>query len=141
MNQPGKTTSGKCLVPLTAGAKKKVILAGPGKGVDGTNEGGLDPSKHHIVSKMHHHCTCCQRCLTTEFKIVKGFITTAAIPIRWTEGSMVPVRGHPARARAAASSIVPHFNGSGASRGSGDSRPEGKLDGVALRGSATMCQS
>ena len=56
---------------LTAGAKK-VIMAAPGKGVDGTfvmgvNEETYDPGKHHIVS----NASCTTNCLAPVAKVLQ----------------------------------------------------------------------
>jgi glyceraldehyde 3-phosphate dehydrogenase len=124
---------------LAAGAKK-VILAAPGKGVDGTfvmgvNEDTYDPDKHHIVS----NASCTTNCLAPmikvlhdEFKVVKGFMTTThayTMDQRLLDGSHSDLR----RGRAAAMSIVP--TSTGAANAVGQVIPElkGKLDGVALR--------
>ena len=124
---------------LTAGAKK-VILAAPGKGVDGTfvmgvNEDTYDPGKHHIVSNASCTTNCLApvaKVLNDEFKIVRGFMTTAhayTMDQRLLDGSHSDLR----RARAAAISIIP--TSTGAAQAVGQVIPElkGKLDGVALR--------
>jgi len=124
---------------LTAGAKK-VILAAPGKGVDGTfvmgvNEETYDPGKHHIVSNASCTTNCLApvaKVLNDEFKIIRGFMTTAhayTMDQRLLDGSHSDLR----RARAAAISIIP--TSTGAAQAVGQVIPElkGKLDGVALR--------
>jgi len=124
---------------IQAGAKK-VILAVPGKGVDGTfvmgvNENTYDPAKHHIIS----NASCTTNCLAPvakvlhdNFKIIKGFMTTVhayTMDQRLLDGSHKDLR----RCRAAALSIVP--TSTGAAKAVGEVIPElkGKLDGVALR--------
>ena len=124
---------------LSAGAKK-VILALPGKGVDGTfvmgvNEETYNPDKHHIVS----NASCTTNCLAPvvkvlhdQFTVVRGFMTTAhayTMDQRLLDGSHSDLR----RGRAAAMSIVP--TSTGAANAVGQVIPElkGKLDGVALR--------
>ena len=102
---------------IKAGAKK-VILAVPGKGVDGTfvmgvNEGHYDPKKHHIIS----NASCTTNCLAPvakvlheNFKIVRGLMTTIhayTMDQRLLDGSHKDLR----RARAAALSIVPTSTG------------------------------
>ena len=124
---------------LTAGAKK-VILAAPGKGVDGTfvmgvNENTYDPDKHHIVSNASCTTNCLApvaKVLNDEFKIVRGFMTTAhayTMDQRLLDGSHNDLR----RARAAAISIVPTSTGAATAVGQVIPELKGKLDGVALR--------
>jgi glyceraldehyde 3-phosphate dehydrogenase len=124
---------------IRAGAKK-VILAVPGKGVDGTfvmgvNESAYDPKKHHIIS----NASCTTNCLAPiakvlhdNFKIIKGFMTTVhayTMDQRLLDGSHKDLR----RSRAAALSIVP--TSTGAAKAIGEVIPDlmGKLDGLALR--------
>jgi glyceraldehyde 3-phosphate dehydrogenase len=124
---------------LSAGAKK-VILAVPVKGIDGTfvmgvNEETYNPDKHHIVS----NASCTTNCLAPvvkvlhdQFTVVRGFMTTAhayTMDQRLLDGSHSDLR----RGRAAAMSIVP--TSTGAANAVGQVIPElkGKLDGVALR--------
>jgi glyceraldehyde 3-phosphate dehydrogenase len=124
---------------LSAGAKK-VILAAPGKGVDGTfvmgvNEETYDPDKHHIVS----NASCTTNCLAPvikvlhdEFKVVKGFMTTThayTMDQRLLDGSHSDLR----RGRAAAMSIVPTSTGAATAVGQVIPELKGKLDGVAMR--------
>lgn len=124
---------------LQAGAKK-VILAVPGKGVDGTfvmgvNESAYDPDKHHIISNASCTTNCLApvaKVLNDNFKIVKGFMTTVhayTMDQRLLDGSHKDLR----RSRAAALSIVP--TSTGAAKAIGDVIPDlkGKLDGLALR--------
>jgi glyceraldehyde 3-phosphate dehydrogenase len=124
---------------LLAGAKK-VILAVPGKGIDGTfvmgvNEETFNPQKHHIIS----NASCTTNCLAPvakvlhdEFTIVKGLMTTVhsyTMDQRILDGSHKDLR----RGRAAALSIVP--TSTGAAKAVAEVIPDlkGKLDGVALR--------
>jgi glyceraldehyde 3-phosphate dehydrogenase len=124
---------------LAAGAKK-VILAVPGKGIDGTfvmgvNEETYDPQKHHIIS----NASCTTNCLAPiakvlhdEFTIVKGLMTTIhsyTMDQRLLDGSHKDLR----RGRAAALSIVP--TSTGAAKAVTEVIPalKGKLDGVAMR--------
>jgi len=124
---------------LNAGAKK-VILAAPGKGVDGTfvmgvNEDTYDPGKHHIVSNASCTTNCLApvaKVLNDEFKIIRGFMTTAhayTMDQRLLDGSHNDLR----RARAAAISIVPTSTGAATAVGQVIPELKGKLDGVALR--------
>ena len=124
---------------IRAGAKK-VILAVPGKGVDGTfvmgvNEGSYDPKKHHIVS----NASCTTNCLAPvakvlheSFGIVRGLMTTVhayTMDQRLLDGSHKDLR----RARAAALSIVPTSTGAATAVGEVIPELKGKLNGVALR--------
>ncbi|MDQ5986740.1 MAG: Glyceraldehyde-3-phosphate dehydrogenase [Syntrophus sp. SKADARSKE-3] len=124
---------------IAAGAKK-VIIAAPGKGVDGTfvmgvNEDQYDPQKHHIVS----NASCTTNCLAPvvkvlhdRFKITRGLVTTVhayTMDQRLLDGSHKDLR----RGRAASMSIVP--TSTGAAKAVTEVIPDlkGKLDGVALR--------
>jgi glyceraldehyde 3-phosphate dehydrogenase len=124
---------------LTAGAKK-IIIAAPGKGIDGTfvmgvNEHTYDNKKHHIIS----NASCTTNCLAPvvkvlhdEFTVVRAFMTTVhayTMDQRLLDGSHKDLR----RGRAAALSIVP--TSTGAARAVTEVIPElkGKMDGVALR--------
>jgi len=124
---------------LAAGAKK-VILAVPGKGIDGTfvmgvNETSYDAAKHHIIS----NASCTTNCLAPvvkvlhdRFKIRRGFMTTVhayTMDQRLLDGSHKDLR----RARAAAMSIVPTTTG--AAKAVTEVIPDlkGKMDGLALR--------
>jgi glyceraldehyde 3-phosphate dehydrogenase len=124
---------------IKAGAKK-VILAVPGKGVDGTfvmgvNEGQYDPKKHHIIS----NASCTTNCLAPvakvlheNFKIVRGLMTTIhayTMDQRLLDGSHKDLR----RARAAALSIVPTSTGAATAVGEVIPDLKGKLNGIALR--------
>ncbi len=124
---------------IKAGAKK-VILAAPGKGIDGTfvmgvNEESYNPEKHHIVS----NASCTTNCLAPvakviheQFKIVRGFMTTVhayTMDQRLLDGSHKDLR----RARAAAMSIVPTSTGAASAVAEVIPDLKGKLDGVALR--------
>jgi glyceraldehyde 3-phosphate dehydrogenase len=124
---------------ITAGAKK-VILAAPGKGIDGTfvmgvNEESYNPEKHHIVS----NASCTTNCLAPvakviheQFRIVRGFMTTVhayTMDQRLLDGSHKDLR----RARAAAMSIVPTSTGAASAVAEVIPDLKGKLDGVALR--------
>jgi glyceraldehyde 3-phosphate dehydrogenase len=124
---------------LAAGAKK-VILAVPGKGIDGTfvmgvNEETYDPHRHHIIS----NASCTTNCLApvakvlhASFKIVRGLMTTVhsyTMDQRLLDGSHKDLR----RARAAALSIVPTSTGAATAVGQVIPDLKGKLDGMALR--------
>ena len=124
---------------ITAGAKK-VILAVPGKGIDGTfvmgvNEASYDPAKHHIIS----NASCTTNCLAPlvkvlheKFGIVKGLMTTIhsyTMDQRLLDGSHKDLR----RGRAAALSIVPTSTGAASAIGEVLPALKGKLAGIALR--------
>jgi len=124
---------------IQAGAKK-VILAVPGKGVDGTfvmgvNENTYDPQRHHIVSNASCTTNCLApvaKVLNDNFKIIKGLMTTVhayTMDQRLLDGSHKDMR----RGRAAALSIIP--TSTGAAKAVGEVIPDlkGKLDGVSLR--------
>jgi len=140
MESTGKFRSrDEAAVHLRAGAKK-VIIAAPGKGVDGTfvmgvNEATYDPQKHDVIS----NASCTTNCLAPvamvlhdSFSIVKGLMTTVhsyTMDQRLLDGSHKDLR----RARAAAMSIVP--TSTGAAKAVAEVIPslKGKLDGLALR--------
>jgi len=140
MESTGKfRTRDEAAVHIRAGAKK-VIIAAPGKGVDGTfvmgvNEETYDPKKHDIIS----NASCTTNCLAPvamvlqdTFSIVKGLMTTVhsyTMDQRLLDGSHKDLR----RARAAAMSIVP--TSTGAAKAVAEVIPslKGKLDGLALR--------
>lgn len=124
---------------IRAGAKK-VILAAPGKGLDGTfvmgvNEDTYDPAKHNIVS----NASCTTNCLAPiakvlhdRFGIVKGLMTTVhsyTMDQRLLDGSHKDLR----RARAAGMSIVPTSTGAALAVAEVIPALKGKLDGLALR--------
>ena len=124
---------------LAAGARK-VIIAAPGKGIDGTfvmgvNEGAYDPAKHHVIS----NASCTTNCLAPVVKVLhdaftirRGFMTTChayTMDQRLLDGSHNDLR----RARAAAMSIVPTTTGAAKTVGEVIPALKGKLDGVALR--------
>jgi len=124
---------------IVAGAKK-VILAVPGKGIDGTfvmgvNEETYDPEKHHIIS----NASCTTNCLAPVakiihdgFKIVRGLMTTVhsyTMDQRLLDGSHKDLR----RGRAAAMSIVPTSTGAADAVTQVIPELKGKLGGLALR--------
>jgi glyceraldehyde 3-phosphate dehydrogenase len=124
---------------ITAGAKK-VILAVPGKGVDGTfvmgvNEETYDPKKHHIISNASCTTNCLGpvvKVLHEKFGIVKGLMTTVhsyTMDQRLLDGSHKDLR----RGRAAALNIVPTSTGAASAIGDVIPALKGKLGGIALR--------
>jgi glyceraldehyde 3-phosphate dehydrogenase len=136
----GKFTKREDLIGhITAGARK-VILAAPGKGVDGTfvigvNEDTYDPAKHNIIS----NASCTTNCLAPiakvlhdNFTIIKGLMTTVhsyTMDQRLLDGSHKDLR----RARAAAISIVPTSTGAAVAVAEVIPALKGKMDGLALR--------
>jgi len=124
---------------LAAGAKK-VILAAPGKGIDGTfvmgvNEDAYDPSKHHIISNASCTTNCLApvaKALHDEFRIIRGLMTTVhayTMDQRLLDGSHSDLR----RGRAAALSIVPTSTGAATAVAEVIPDLKGKLGGLALR--------
>ncbi|HOW56692.1 MAG TPA: type I glyceraldehyde-3-phosphate dehydrogenase [Smithellaceae bacterium] len=136
----GKFRKGADLTGHIAAGAKKVILAVPGKGIDGTfvmgvNEASYDPAKHHIIS----NASCTTNCLAPlvkvlheKFGIVKGLMTTIhsyTMDQRLLDGSHKDLR----RGRAAALSIVPTSTGAASAIGEVLPALKGKLAGIALR--------
>ncbi len=136
----GKFRKGAELAAHIAAGAKKVILAVPGKGVDGTfvmgvNEETYDPAKHHVIS----NASCTTNCLgpvakviNEKFGIVKGLMTTVhsyTMDQRLLDGSHKDLR----RGRAAAMSIVPTSTGAASAIGEVIPDLKGKLEGIALR--------
>lgn len=136
----GKFRKGAELAAHIAAGAKKVILAVPGKGVDGTfvmgvNEETYDSDKHHIIS----NASCTTNCLGPvakvvheKFGIVKGLMTTVhsyTMDQRLLDGSHKDLR----RGRAAAMSIVPTSTGAASAIGEVIPALKGKLEGIALR--------
>ena len=136
----GKFTKRENLIGhITAGARK-VILAAPGKGLDGTfvigvNENTYDPVQHNIIS----NASCTTNCLAPiakvlhdNFTLIKGLMTTVhsyTMDQRLLDGSHKDLR----RARAAAMSIVPTSTGAAAAVAEVIPALKGKMDGLALR--------
>ncbi len=136
----GKFTKREDLTGHIAAGAKKLILAAPGKGVDGTfvmgvNEDTYDPAKHHIIS----NASCTTNCLAPmakvlhdNFTIIKGLMTTThsyTMDQRLLDGSHKDLR----RGRAAALSIVPTSTGAAVAVAEVIPALKGKLDGLALR--------
>jgi len=136
----GKFRKGAELSAHIAAGAKKVILAVPGKSVDGTfvmgvNEEAYDPARHHIIS----NASCTTNCLAPvakvlheKFGIMKGVMTTIhsyTMDQRLLDGSHKDLR----RARAAGLSIVPTSTGAASAIGEVIPALKGKLDGIALR--------
>lgn len=136
----GKFRKGAELAAHIAAGAKKVILAVPGKGVDGTfvmgvNEETYDPAKHHIISNASCTTNCLgpvAKVLNEKFGIVKGLMTTIhsyTMDQRLLDGSHKDLR----RGRAAAMSIVPTSTGAASAIGEVIPDLKGKLEGIALR--------
>ncbi|MEQ8181931.1 MAG: type I glyceraldehyde-3-phosphate dehydrogenase, partial [Smithellaceae bacterium] len=136
----GKFRKGAELAAHIAAGAKKVILAVPGKGVDGTfvmgvNEETYDPAKHHIISNASCTTNCLgpvAKVLNEKFSIVKGLMTTIhsyTMDQRLLDGSHKDLR----RGRAAAMSIVPTSTGAASAIGEVIPDLKGKLEGIALR--------
>ncbi|MCF8054272.1 MAG: type I glyceraldehyde-3-phosphate dehydrogenase [Deltaproteobacteria bacterium] len=124
---------------LEAGAKK-VIIAAPGKAIDGTfvmgvNEETYDNGKHNIVSNASCTTNCLApvaKVLNDSFGIEKGLMTTIhayTMDQRLLDGSHKDLR----RARAAAMSIIPTSTGAASAVAEVIPSLKGKLDGIALR--------
>lgn len=125
---------------LTAGAKRVIISAPGGKGVDATfcvgiNSNSFDPQKHIVVS----NASCTTNCLAPlakviheRFGILKGHMVTVH---SYTNDQKVLDLPHEdlRRSRAAALSMIP--TSTGAAKAIGLVLPElaGKLDGTAIR--------
>lgn len=129
----------QCIGHLNAGAAK-VIIAAPGKNVDGTfvmgvNEKTYNTETHHIVSNASCTTNCLApvaKVLQENFTIVRGLMTTVhsyTMDQRLLDGSHKDLR----RARAAAMSIVPTSTGAAAAVAEVIPALKGRLDGIALR--------
>jgi glyceraldehyde 3-phosphate dehydrogenase len=136
----GKFTKREDVVGHISAGARKVILAAPGKGMDGTfvmgvNEGTYDPAKHNIISNASCTTNCLApvaKILNDNFGIVKGLMTTVhsyTMDQRLLDGSHKDLR----RGRAAAMSIVPTSTGAAAAVAEVIPALKGKLDGLALR--------
>lgn len=136
----GKFTKREDLAGHIAAGAKKVILAAPGKGLDGTfvmgvNEDTYDPARHNIISNASCTTNCLApiaKVLDDNFGIVKGLMTTIhsyTMDQRLLDGSHKDLR----RGRAAALSIVPTSTGAAMAVAEVIPSLKGKLDGLALR--------
>ncbi len=136
----GKFRKGTELNAHIAAGAKKVILAVPGKGVDGTfvmgvNEETYDPARHHVISNASCTTNCLGpvvKVLHDKFGIVQGLMTTIhsyTMDQRLLDGSHKDLR----RGRAAALNIVPTSTGAASAIGEVIPALKGKLDGIALR--------
>ena len=126
---------------ITAGAKK-VIISAPSKDSDkipsyllGVNEEKLDIGKYNIVDMASCTTNCLAlvaKALNDNFKIVKGFMTTAH---SYTNDQKILDLPHKdlRRARAADLNLIPTSTGAAKSIGKVIPELEGKLDGIAIR--------
>ena len=136
----GKFTKREDLAGHLAAGAKKVILAAPGKGLDGTfvigvNEDTYDPARHNVISNASCTTNCLApiaKVLNDNFGILKGLMTTVhsyTMDQRLLDGSHKDLR----RGRAAALSIVPTSTGAAVAVAEVIPALKGKLDGLALR--------
>lgn len=126
---------------ITAGAKK-VIISAPSKDPDkvpsyilGINEEKLDLKKYDIVDMTSCTTNCLApvaNVLNDNFKIIKGFMTTAH---SYTNDQKILDLPHKdlRRARAADLNLIPTSTGAAKSIGKVIPELEGKLDGIAIR--------
>ncbi|MBU1993061.1 type I glyceraldehyde-3-phosphate dehydrogenase [Patescibacteria group bacterium] len=125
---------------LHAGAKK-VIISAPAKSEEiptfvlGVNEENYDSKKDDIVSMASCTTNCLApvaKVLNDNFKIIKGFMTTAH---SYTNDQRILDLPHKdlRRARAAALNMIPTSTGAALAIGKVIPELNGKLDGIALR--------
>lgn len=125
---------------LDAGAKK-VIISAPSKSAEvatfvlGVNEKDYDSKKDDVISMASCTTNCLApiaRVLNDNFKIVKGFMTTAH---SYTNDQKILDLPHKdlRRARAAAINMIPTTTGAASAIGKVIKDLDGKLDGIALR--------
>ncbi len=125
---------------LKGGARKVLISAPGGKGVDativlGVNDGDYDPARHDVISNASCTTNCVApmvKVLNDTFGVVRGFMTTVHA---YTGDQMLLDGPHKdlRRARSAAINIVPTTTGAASAAGLVIPAVAGKLDGVALR--------
>jgi glyceraldehyde 3-phosphate dehydrogenase len=132
------TERNEALKHVTAGAKK-VLITAPAKNADATIIMGVNQEKYDSSMQVISMASCTTnsiapplKVMVDEFKIVKGFLTTAHA---YTNDQRILDLPHKdlRRARAAAVNIVP--TSTGAARAIHEVIPElkGKMDGIALR--------
>src|SRR5512136_3408147 len=128
------------VAPHLAAGAKKVIIAAPGKGIDGTfvmgvNEETYDAAKHHVIS----NASCTTNCLAPVVKVLhdafgveRGFMTTIHA---YTNDQKILDAPHKdlRRARAAAVSQIPTTTGAAKAVGLVIPELKGKIDGIAIR--------
>ncbi|MBV9203915.1 MAG: type I glyceraldehyde-3-phosphate dehydrogenase [Actinobacteria bacterium] len=125
---------------LKGGARKVLISAPGGKGVDativlGVNDGDYDPQRHDVISNASCTTNCVApmaKVLHDAFGVERGFMTTVHA---YTGDQMLLDGPHKdlRRARSAAVSIVPTTTGAARATGLVIPALAGRLDGVALR--------
>ena len=125
---------------IGAGAKRVIISAPGGKGIDGTfcfgiNTDGFDAAKHRIIS----NASCTTNCLAPlakvlhdTFGIIKGHMVTVH---SYTNDQRILDLPHKdlRRSRAAALSMIPTTTGAAKAIGLVLPELEGKFDGTAIR--------
>jgi len=127
-------------VHLKSGARKVLISAPGGKGVDftvvlGVNDGQYDPAQHDVISNASCTTNCVApmaKVLNDTFGVERGFMTTVHA---YTGDQMLLDGPHKdlRRARSAAINIVPTTTGAARATGLVIPALAGKLDGVAVR--------
>ena len=125
---------------LKGGARKVLISAPGGKGVDativlGVNDGTYDPARHDVISNASCTTNCVApmvKVLNDAFGLEQGFMTTIHA---YTGDQMLLDGPHKdlRRARSAATNIVPTTTGAARATGLVIPAVAGKLDGVAIR--------
>ena len=125
---------------LKGGARKVLISAPGGKGVDltivlGVNQGEYNPAQHDVISNASCTTNCVApmvKVLNDAFGLEQGFMTTIHA---YTGDQMLLDGPHkdPRRARSAAVNIVPTTTGAARATGLVIPAVNGKLDGVAIR--------
>jgi glyceraldehyde 3-phosphate dehydrogenase len=125
---------------LKGGARKVLISAPGGKGVDftvvlGVNDGQYDPEQHDVISNASCTTNCVApmaKVLNDAFGVERGFMTTVHA---YTGDQMLLDGPHKdlRRARSAAINIVPTTTGAARATGLVIPALAGKLDGVAVR--------
>jgi glyceraldehyde 3-phosphate dehydrogenase len=125
---------------LKGGARKVLISAPGGKGVDltvvlGVNDSDYDPARHDVISNASCTTNCVApmvKVLVDAFGVERGFMTTIHA---YTGDQMLLDGPHKdlRRARSAAANIVPTTTGAARATGLVIPAVAGKLDGVAVR--------
>src|SRR6516164_4466557 len=127
-------------VHLKSGARKVLISAPGGKGVDftvvlGVNDGQYNPAQHDVISNASCTTNCVApmaKVLNDTFGVERGFMTT----IHAYTGDQMLIDGPHKdlrRARSAAVSMVPTTTGAARTTGEVIAELAGRLDGVAVR--------
>jgi glyceraldehyde 3-phosphate dehydrogenase len=135
------TDKEKCMMHVTAGAKK-VIISAPAKNHDltvvlGVNQEMYDPGKHHILSNGSCTTNCLApvaKVLLDTFGIVRGLMTTIHSYTNDQAVLDIPHRkGDLRRARAAAQNMIPSSTGAAKALSEVIPALKGKFDGQAVR--------